>query len=132
MKTHCEISKKRTNYHFKELHRWIDEYQDTLGKEHRAKRHFWNIKTEKHIKEVFDKKQPGMGNIAVEEWLFHIAIDNLHTLQKKLKHNHPMKQTPNFLLIGFSDDDMIFYDDDSLEKPQLKAIFRDISRMKRR
>jgi hypothetical protein len=82
-KTHCAISKKRTNYGFSELHRWIDDPSKKRGMNHRTERHSFNETDAKKIKEYWDnKKGRGWGQKAVIEWLFHIAIDNLHTAFK--------------------------------------------------
>ncbi len=39
LKQHCKNSKERTGQTYEELHKWMDEPKDDLGKEHRAERH---------------------------------------------------------------------------------------------
>jgi hypothetical protein len=78
-KTHCAISKKRTGHDFADLHRWIDEPKKKLGFNHRQERHHFNEKDMKLIKDFWNKRKKGLGEKAMVEWLFHIAIDNLDT-----------------------------------------------------
>ncbi len=82
VKVHCAISKKRTGNDFAELHRWIDEPTIELGSDHRIKRHYYNEKDKNTIKRFWDGEKQGLGEKAVIEWLFHIAIDNLYTAFK--------------------------------------------------
>ena len=83
VKTHCAISEKRTGYAFGKLHEWIDEDAEELGVDHRKRRHYFNRKDQKQIKDYWDaKKGEGWGEKAVVEWLFHIALDNLETAYK--------------------------------------------------
>jgi hypothetical protein len=42
LRRHCKISELRTGERFEELHRWIDEYQKEMGRNHRKKRHSLN------------------------------------------------------------------------------------------
>ena len=100
--THCAISKKRTGFDFKELHKWIDENQKEDGFDHRRKRHYYNEKDRKTIKEHWDKKKgKGWGEKAIIEWLFHIAIDNLETAFKLSSKKYSYgKNTYNYMEIG--------------------------------
>ena len=83
VKKHCAISEKRTGYAFGKLHEWIDEDAEELGVDHRKRRHYFNRRDEKEIRDYWDaKKGPGWGEKAVVEWLFHIALDNLETAYK--------------------------------------------------
>jgi hypothetical protein len=82
VKTHCAISLKRTGIDFAELHRWIDEPTGRLGSEHRIRRHHYNEKEKNLIKGYWDAKRGGLGEKAVIEWLFHMAIDNLATASR--------------------------------------------------
>ena len=83
VRTHCAISKQRTGFEFEELHRWIDEDARDLGVDHRKKRHYFNRKDQRKIKDYWDaKKGKGWGEKAIVEWLFHIALDNLETAYK--------------------------------------------------
>jgi hypothetical protein len=83
VKKHCAISEKRTGYAFGRLHEWIDGHAEELGIDHRKRRHYFNRKDQKEIKDYWDmKKGEGWGEKAVVEWLFHIALDNLETAYK--------------------------------------------------
>jgi hypothetical protein len=75
LRVHCAISKQRTGFEFEELHRWIDEGAKSMGVDHREKRHYFNRKDQREIKDRWGEK-------AVVEWLFHIALDNLGTAYK--------------------------------------------------
>ena len=77
---HCAISKLRTGFGFEELHKWIDEANVVLEPDHRIERHSYNKEDEAYIREWWDReKGEGWGEKAVEEWLFHIALDNMLT-----------------------------------------------------
>jgi hypothetical protein len=93
-RTHCAISKKRTGNDFAELHRWIDE---------RIERHFLNEDDKDTIKRYWDAKEEGLGEKAVIEWLFHIALDNLVTAfrmsNKSFSYGH---KTYNLMRFGLS------------------------------
>jgi hypothetical protein len=83
VKTHCAISEKRTGYAFGRLHEWIDEDAEELGVDHRKRRHYFNRRDQREIRDYWDaKKGKGWGEKAVVEWLFHIALDNLETAYK--------------------------------------------------
>jgi len=83
VRVHCAISKKRTGFGFKELHTWIDGDAEEAGVDHRKKRHYFNRKDQREIKDYWDaKKGKGWGEKAIVEWLFHIALDNLETAYK--------------------------------------------------
>jgi len=65
------------------LHEWIDEDAEHLGVDHRKKRHYFNRKDQREIRDYWDKKRGrGWGEKAIVEWLFHIALDNLETAYK--------------------------------------------------
>jgi len=101
-KTHCAISKKRTGNDFAELHRWIDELAVTFGADHRIKRHYYNENDKNTIKKYWDAKEEGLGEKAVIEWLFHIAIDNLYTAFKMSNKSFSYgRKTYNFMQFGF-------------------------------
>ena len=105
-KTHCAISKKRTGFDFSELHKWIDENQKEDGINHRRKRHYYNETDKKSIKEHWNKEKDNrgkpLGEKALVEWLFHIAIDNLETAYKfsSKKFSYGVK-TYNYIEICF-------------------------------
>ncbi len=83
LEAHCAISKDRTGFDFKDLHQWIDEAQKKKGVNHRAKKHFFNTKDANEIKRYWNKERgTGWGEKAIQEWLFHIALDNLDTAFK--------------------------------------------------
>lgn len=73
LKIHCALSKQRTGKSYAALHSFIDEVR---GINHRVHRHAYTWQLKKQISQKFG------GQEAVNEWLFHIIIDNLHTLKK--------------------------------------------------
>jgi len=101
VRIHCAISKKRTGFAFRELHEWIDEDAKNVGVSHRKKRHYFNLKDQKTIKDYWDKmKGKGWGEKAIVEWLFHIAIDNLETAYKlSLKEGSYGQNTYNYIKV---------------------------------
>jgi hypothetical protein len=104
VKKHCAISKKRTGYGFGKLHEWIDEDAEELGVDHRKRRHYFNRKDHKEIKDYWDTKRgEGWGEKAVVEWLFHIALDNLETAYKfSLKEGSYGRNTYNCIEVAFN------------------------------
>jgi len=119
LKTHCAISMKRTGNNFAELHRWIDEPTRNLGHEHRIERHHFNENDKNTIKERWGEK-------AVIEWLFHIAIDNLHTAfemsRKSFSYGH---KTYNLMQFGLSKSGFIHCYFDRVDERKLHSIFED-------
>lgn len=73
LKKHCEISLKRTSKDYKELHEWMDEPKEYLGKDHRFERH-------SGIYIPYVKKMWGVEGI--KEFLNHIIEDFKDTLRK--------------------------------------------------
>lgn len=122
LRAHCAMSRKRTGHGFEELHRWIDEYQEDLGSEHRSHRHFWSKEVKKVIKEKWEKKERGLGDVAVEEWLFHIIIDNISTLFKIHQKNHPRTEK-NFLIFGLRGNGYIYYKDGFVSEGNMEKYF---------
>lgn len=104
VRTHCAISQKRTGFGFEELHRWIDDGAKTMGVDHREKRHYFNRKDQREIKDYWDaKKGKGWGEKAIVEWLFHIALDNLETAYKlSLKEDSYGRNTYNCIEVAFN------------------------------
>jgi hypothetical protein len=104
VKKHCAISQKRTGYAFGNLHEWIDQDAEELGVDHRKRRHYFNRKDEKEIKDYWDtKKGEGWGEKAVVEWLFHIALDNLETAYKfSLRDGSYGRNTYNWMEVAFN------------------------------
>ena len=72
-KAHCKSSKERTGKDFAELHKWMDEGQEYLGKDHRFERH--STAYLGYIKEKWKQK-------GVKEFLLHIIEDYQDTLKK--------------------------------------------------
>lgn len=72
-KAHCISSKKRTGKDFAELHKWMDEGQAYLSKDHRFERH-----STSYIAYVMEK----WSKEGVEEFLNHIIEDYQDTLKK--------------------------------------------------
>jgi hypothetical protein len=123
LKTHCAISLKRTGYDFAELHRWIDEPTERLGSEHRIKRHHYNEKDKDTIKGFWDARG-GLGEKAVIEWLFHIAIDNLYTAFKMSKQSFSYgDKTYNLMEFGLNKSGYIHCNFRRVEEHELQYIF---------
>lgn len=127
IKTHCAMSKRRTNRDFHELHKWIDADSNRLGVDHRIKRHAFNKKDEKTIWEFWEAKERRLGDKAVVEWLFHIALDNLHTAYKKAKLTYG-ERAHNFFKFGLPPGtNYILLDFDKLEIDELEEEFENYS-----
>jgi hypothetical protein len=77
LKTHCEISLKRTGKEFRELHEWMDEPRKELGRAHR---------TERHDNTYIDYVEERWGWEGVLEFLHHIAVDYRDTREKMQKN----------------------------------------------
>lgn len=125
-KTHCAISKKRTGKGFAELHRWIDTPHALikLGSDHRIKRHYFNEKDKNTIKGHWDKKGEGLGEKAIIEWLFHIALDNLATAFKMSSQSFSYgSKTYNLIRFGMSKSGYIHCDFQRVDERDLPFIF---------
>jgi hypothetical protein len=127
-RTHCAISKKRTGNDFAELHRWIDEPTIRLGYDHRMESHYFNEDDKNTIKRYWDAKRDGLGEKAVIEWLFHIALDNLATAfrmsNKSFSYGH---KTYNLMQFGLSKSGYIHCDFERVDERDLHFIFEDES-----
>lgn len=87
-------------------------------------RHAYNKKDEDAIREWWDKKGEGLGQKAVVEWLFHIAIDNLHTAFKMAKKVYGFKAF-NFFRFGLQNESKyIFFDFKPLSDERLFEEFK--------
>ena len=128
LRTHCAISKKRTGNDFAELHRWIDEPTIRLGSGHRIERHHFNEDDKNTIKRYWDAKREGLGEKAVIEWLFHIALDNLTTAfrmsNKSFSYGH---RTYNLMQFGLSKSGYIHCDFERVDERDLHSIIEDES-----
>ena len=124
VKVHCAISKKRTkNNKFESLHKWIDESAKKHGINHRKVKHAYTTMDEKKIINYWDKDGKNLGKKAVVEWLFHIALDNLSTANKRARKTYG-KNTYNYFRIGFSNNsNYIHIDMDRKKDNQLKELF---------
>jgi hypothetical protein len=128
LKTHCAISNKRTGNDFAELHRWIDEPTKRLGPEHRIERHHYNEADKNTIKRYWDAKGEGLGEKAVIEWLFHIALDNLVTAFKMSNQSFSYgRKAYNLMEFGLSNTGYIHCDFDRVNERDLRFIFEDDS-----
>ena len=127
-RTHCAISKKRTGNDFAELHRWIDEPRTRLGYDHRIERHHFSEDTKNTIKRHWDTKRERLGEKAVIEWLFHIAIDNLYTAfkmsSKSFSYGH---KAYNLMEFGLGKSGYIHCNFDTVDEHELNSIFEDKS-----
>jgi len=116
-KTHFAISKARTEDNFKELHKWIDENKEDSGVNHRSKNHYYS----EELKDIVSKRFGGP--IAVSEWLFHIALDNLDTsVTNDWMHN---LSDSNIHKFGFRADGFIFYEENEVDDEFLINEFED-------
>ncbi len=126
LRTHCAISRKRTGNDFAELHKWIDEPASRLGYDHRAKRHYLNEADKVTIKEHWDARKKGLGEKAVIEWLFHIALDNLATAfkmsSKRSSYGH---KTFNLMEFGLSRSGFIHCNFERVDERKLDSLFED-------
>ena len=124
-KAHCAISYQRTKFDFADLHRWIDNppAAKILGPDHRIERHAFTINDMNYIKNYWEGiKGSGWGDKAVIEWLFHIAVDNIHTAFKKSK-SHYGENTYNLIKIGITSSGFINIDFDRVSDEQLRTKF---------
>ncbi|UCE16723.1 MAG: hypothetical protein JSV12_03740 [Candidatus Bathyarchaeota archaeon] len=127
-KIHCAISKKRTRNNFAELHRWIDESATILGYDHRIERHHFNKDDKNTIKRRWDAKREGLGEKAVIEWLFHIALDNLATAFRMSKKSFSYgPKTYNLMRFGLSKSGYIHCEFERVDERDLRSIFEDES-----
>ncbi len=125
-KTHCAISKKRTGNDFGELHRWIDRSTRRLGVAHRRRRHYYNEEDKNTIKEYWDSKEEGLGEKAVIEWLFHIALDNLDTaFRMSCKNFSYGEKAYNIMEFGLSKSGYIHCNFDRVAEDELDLIFEE-------
>jgi len=125
-RTHCAISMKRTGNSFAELHRWIDEPRSRLGSDHRMERHYYNEGDKNYIKRYWDAKREGLGEKAVIEWLFHIAIDNLATAFRMSSESFSYgPKTYNRMEFGFGRSGYIHCEFDRVEEEDLHFIFEE-------
>jgi hypothetical protein len=126
VKTHCAISQKRTGNDFAELHRWTDGPTRELGTNHRIERHHYNESDKNYIKGYWDAKAKGLGEKAVIEWLFHIALDNLDTAFKMSNKSFSYgEKTYNLMHFGLSKSGYIHCDFERVDENELHSIFED-------
>jgi len=124
LRTHCAISRKRTGRDFEDLHKWIDSPSKELGMDHRVVRHAYNRQDEDTIRSFWEDKERGLGEKAVVEWLFHIAIDNLDTAFKKSWRAYKNNRY-NFLQFGLTNSGYIHIEPESLNQNELERKFKD-------
>jgi hypothetical protein len=128
VKTHCAISKRRTGNGFLELHKWIDAPTISLGAEHRMERHHYNDYDKNTIKKYWDAKGEGLGEKAVIEWLFHIALDNLYTAFKMSRQSFSYgEKTYNLMEFGLSKSGYIHCEFSRVDEHELDSIFEEES-----
>ena len=123
LKVHCIVSKKRTGYSFKSLHRWIDEPRKELGSDHRSVRHSYNRRDAYTIRKFWDdKKGEGWGKKALVEWSFHIALDHLETAFK-ISRDCYGPDAHNFSKFAFLDSGFVLAGSEKLSNRVLSKIF---------
>jgi hypothetical protein len=114
-KIHRAISKKRTGKTYAELHEWIDKGEEGHNVDHRKYNHAYTTKDREYVEKNFGGKE------AVSEWLFHIAIDNLHT---SVINDWNFRQNKrNAYHIGFAKNGYIHYDEQTISDSELKEMF---------
>ena len=124
LSVHCAISKKRTGNDFAELHKWIDAPKSEYGFDHRIERHYYNEKDKNQIKKYWGSKGNGLGEKAIIEWLFHIAIDNLVTAFNMSNQFFSYgEKTYNFMQFGLSRSGYIHCNFDRKDENELDFIF---------
>jgi hypothetical protein len=124
-KAHCAISQQRTGFDFADLHKWMDNPPEAkiIGPSHSILRHAFTESDMNYIKDYWEgKKGSGWGDKAVIEWLFHIAIDNIHTAFK-LSKTHYGANTYNLLGIGLNSNGYVSVDFDRVSDHELRDIF---------
>ncbi len=122
---HCAISKKRTGIDFRELHQWIDSPSKEYGVNHRIKRHAYNKTDEEQIRNYWECKRKGLGEKAVVEWLFHIAVDNLSTAFKRAKIAYG-NNAYNVFIFGLANhSNYIYFDFDTMDDEEFDDEFND-------
>ncbi|UCG00653.1 MAG: hypothetical protein JSW11_13665 [Candidatus Heimdallarchaeota archaeon] len=120
---HCAISKQCTGFAFEELHQWIDSPAEVLGADHRIECHAYTRNDANTIRRYWNRKKgSGWGDKVVIEWLFHIAIDNIHTAFKFSQSCYG-QLTYNFLEIGIQESGYIHAAFDRADKNALQAKF---------
>ena len=123
-KIHCAISKKRTGRTFEILHKWIDVPTKKLGVNHRKKRHHYNEVDKQRIKNFWDSQGDGLGEKAVIEWLFHIAIDNLDTAFRMSRKSFSYgDKTYNFMEFGLGNSGYIHCNFRRVNDNELSSLF---------
>lgn len=126
LRVHCRISKDRTGFNFKELHEWIDESAKEKGINHRMERHAYTKVEERLIKNYWNRKKQGLGEKAVVEWLFHIAIDNLDTAFKRAKKAYNEGKIYNYFRFCFRPNSkFILFDSKILNEEDVEKEFGD-------
>jgi hypothetical protein len=89
-------------------------------------RHHYNESDKNTIKRYWDAKGEGLGEKAVIEWLFHIAIDNLHTAFKMSKQSFSYgDKTYNLMEFGLSKSGYIHCNFERVDEHELNSIFED-------
>ncbi len=86
-KEHCEDSIKRYGYNFKEIHRWMDEPSNIIGKTHRKYRHDPHT-TPKKAEQIFWNKVPERYRPYIKDVVLdHIRLDK-HQSQYQIKNKN--------------------------------------------
>jgi len=89
-------------------------------------RHYFNRTDKDTIKRFWDSKREGLGEKAVIEWLFHIALDNLSTAFKMSKKNFSYgDKTYNLMHFGLSKSGYIRCNFETVDEDELPFIFDD-------
>ena len=115
LKIHIAISKKRTGESYEELHKWIDNNEESEGVDHRSKNHFYTNELRKYVYSNFG------GHKAVSEWLFHIALDNLDTSVTN-DWMHKISDE-NFNKFGFKGNGFIYYESNEFNESDFEEEF---------
>lgn len=89
------------------------------------KRHHLGNRKRNYIKRYWDTKGECMGEKAVIEWIFHIALDNLSTAFKiSSKESSYGDKTYNFMEFGLSNSGFIHTNFKRIDESELTLIFK--------
>lgn len=90
------------------------------------KRHHYNERDKNTIKEYWDSKGEGMGEKAIIEWLFHIALDNLSTAFKMSNQKFSYgDKAYNLMHFGLSRSGYIHCIFERVDDDELNSMFED-------
>jgi hypothetical protein len=100
--------------------------QNFCSSDHRIERHYYSEDIKNTIKRYWDAKREGLGEKAVIEWLFHIAIDNLATAFRMSSKSFSYgPKTYNLMEFGFGRSGYIHCEFNIVDEADLHFIFEE-------